>query len=106
VITMPRLAALDAARPRLEAMLEQEYEQRTEALAALGQRRRRRATPDLEATTTAARAALADVALALRRMAEGRYGTCETCTGDIELDRLELLPSARCCRACAPLSAA
>jgi DnaK suppressor protein len=106
VITLPRLVALDSARPHLEAKLEQEYEGHTAALTELMQRRRRRHTPDVEAAATDVRHALADVAQALRRMAEGCYGTCEGCSGDIELDRLEHLPTARYCRACAPSSAA
>ena len=106
VITLPRLAALDSARPRLEAKLEQEYEGHTEVLAGLMSRRRPRTTLDLEATAAQAREALADVALALRRMAEGNYGTCELCAADIDLEYLETRPAARYCAACAPWTAA
>jgi RNA polymerase-binding transcription factor len=106
VITLPRSAALETARPGLEAKLEQQYEGHTEALAALVQRRRRRTADDVAEATAQARQALADVAQALRRMAEGSYGTCERCSGDIEIDHLESQPAARYCRACTPRSAA
>lgn len=105
VITLPRLAALDSARPRLEAALEREYEGRTAELETLLARNRRR-PGDVESATAQVRQAIADVALALRRMAEGSYGTCEECAGDIELDRLETSPSVRVCGRCAPSSAA
>jgi RNA polymerase-binding transcription factor DksA len=102
VITLHRNAALDSVRPTLEAMLEQEYEGHTEALAALIEHRRRRTVVDLEAVTADVRQALADVASALRRMAEGSYGTCERCAGDIEMDYLQMWPAVRYCRACTP----
>src|SRR5512140_2888642 len=99
VITLPRLAALDSARPRLEAKLEQQYEGHSEMLAALIARRRRRPVIDLDAATAEVREALADVAQALRRMAEGSYGTCEQCLGDIAVDYLEEYPASRYCQA-------
>jgi RNA polymerase-binding transcription factor DksA len=49
---------------------------------------------------TSARQAVADTAQALRRMAEGSYGTCERCTAAIPLERLEALPHARFCAPC------
>ena len=54
----------------------------------------------LTALITAARQAVADTAHALRRMANGSYGTCERCTGAIPLERLEILPHARFCVRC------
>jgi RNA polymerase-binding transcription factor DksA len=106
MITLPRRVALDSARPRLEAALEREYEGRTAELETLLARHRRRSPDDVEAATAQVRQAIADVALALRRMAEGSYGTCEQCAGDIELDRLETTPAARVCGGCAPSTAA
>jgi DnaK suppressor protein len=46
------------------------------------------------------RQALADTAEALRRMAEGTYGTCKRCAASIPLERLEILPHARFCAQC------
>lgn len=106
MITLPRVAAMDTAHARLEAKLEQEYEGHTQALAALLARRRRRPSADLEAASVGIRQSISDVAQALRRMAEGSYGTCEQCAGDIELDHLEDQPAARYCRACTPSTAA
>jgi DnaK suppressor protein len=106
VITLPRRPALDSARPRLEAKLEQEYERHTEVLARLMARSRRRTALDVEAVRAEVRLALADVAQALRRMAEGSYGSCELCQADIDLEHLEAQPATRFCRACVPSSAA
>jgi DnaK suppressor protein len=52
------------------------------------------------AMTVASRQALADVTDALRRMAEGSYGTCEGCQGEIPRGRLAALPHARFCMRC------
>jgi DnaK suppressor protein len=43
---------------------------------------------------------LRDIDAALARHAEGEYGQCVGCGGDIPLRRLRSLPSARYCRAC------
>jgi DnaK suppressor protein len=48
----------------------------------------------LAALIASAREALADTARALRRMADGSYGTCERCAASIPLERLEILPHA------------
>lgn len=48
-----------------------------------------------------ARDQLAQVDAALRRLAEGSYGRCERCGGQIAPARLEARPSARTCIACA-----
>jgi RNA polymerase-binding transcription factor DksA len=43
-------------------------------------------------------AELADVEYALRRLDEGKYGTCEACGKPIDKDRLEAMPATRLCR--------
>ena len=55
----------------------------------------------LSAALAAARAGLAEVEHALARVAEGTYGRCETCGGAIPPGRLEALPAATTCVACA-----
>ncbi len=40
---------------------------------------------------------LADIEHALRRIAEGTYGTCEACGRPIDEARLEAMPAARLC---------
>lgn len=43
---------------------------------------------------------LQDIADALKRIAGGNYGTCESCGDDIPKKRLEVLPAARYCVQC------
>ena len=54
----------------------------------------------LAALIASSRHAVADTAGALRRMADGSYGTCERCNDSIPLRRLEILPHARFCVPC------
>jgi DnaK suppressor protein len=89
----------------LRDTLEKQFQRHTDRLADLTVRTRR---PDrggypedtLAALVVSARRTLADTAHALRRMAEGRYGSCEGCAGEIPLQRLEILPHARFCVPC------
>jgi DnaK suppressor protein len=60
---------------------------------------------DVDADTAIARAErdsleLTEVAEALDRMADGRYGSCETCSKEIGYTRLLVHPAARRCLAC------
>ena len=50
-----------------------------------------------------ARAHLAEVDLAVERLDDGTYGTCERCGDPIPAGRLEARPTARSCVACAAL---
>jgi RNA polymerase-binding transcription factor DksA len=54
----------------------------------------------IEASLTRAETRLAEIDGALRRLAEGSYGTCERCGGPIAPERLEARPTARTCVAC------
>jgi len=101
VIAVSRVASVKPMRADLQAKLEQEYEGHTAALEALLRRRHRRPGGGEPAAAEHTRRALADVALALRRMAEGSYGSCEQCGGDIEQDLLDRRPSLRHCGGCA-----
>jgi RNA polymerase-binding transcription factor DksA len=40
---------------------------------------------------------LDDIEVALARMDDGSYGTCEVCGGEIGVSRLEMLPATRFC---------
>jgi DnaK suppressor protein len=89
----------------LRARLEDQYEEHSERLAMLlGVPRRRRPSAEVAAalatSVASAQLVLADTAGALRRMAEGSYGTCESCTTPIPLEHLELTPTMRLCQAC------
>jgi RNA polymerase-binding transcription factor DksA len=108
VITLPRSTELSPARTAIAARLEQEYETHTERLAALstgGAKSSHRARPgraEAQAEAVAgARRAIADVAQALRRLAEGTYGLCEHCLDEIPVVDLERSPAARWCPSCA-----
>jgi RNA polymerase-binding transcription factor DksA len=58
------------------------------------------AADDVRALSTSSRQALADIANALRRMAEGSYGTCEHCGDAIPVERLDAMPQVRYCAPC------
>lgn len=89
----------DTARAALAAALEEQYQLRTAQLTQLVTAARRD-DPATAATMASCRQALADIARALRYMAEGRYGDCEDCGRPIPLQRLEILPQARFCVPC------
>ena len=52
------------------------------------------------ALAQAAREHLADIDAALSRLADGSYGTCETCGQPIGAERLTARPAARTCIGC------
>ncbi|MDQ1288035.1 MAG: DnaK suppressor protein [Actinomycetota bacterium] len=113
MITVPRSAELTPARTAMAARLEQEYENHTERLAALlasrarqSARTARRRGPDTAylARVEDARRGIAQVAQALRRLAEGSYGICETCGFEIPLEELEADPAVSSCRTCGTIS--
>lgn len=55
----------------------------------------------LVAQVERSRARLVEIDAALERVGHGRYGQCETCGSPIGAERLEVLPAARQCVACA-----
>jgi RNA polymerase-binding transcription factor DksA len=55
----------------------------------------------LERLDAATRAEVGLILRALRRIANGSYGTCAVCGGAIDAERLRLLPTAIACRRCA-----
>jgi DnaK suppressor protein len=89
----------------LRNTLEEQFQRHTDQLAELTVYSRR---PDhggyddntLATLIASSRQAVADTAQALRRMADGSYGTCERCIAAIPLERLEILPHARFCVPC------
>jgi DnaK suppressor protein len=89
----------------LRVSLEEQFQRSTDQLAESTVRNRQRSRgghhhDTFAALIASARQALSDTARALRRMAEGSDGTCERCTADIALQRLEILPHARYCVPC------
>ena len=53
--------------------------------------------------TFAAESALEEIDAALRRLDDGSYGICQTCTEPISWERLEILPNSRLCTPCQSL---
>ncbi|NJC71369.1 conjugal transfer protein TraR [Planosporangium thailandense] len=89
----------------LRIVFEEQYERHLTQLALLarqpGERGREETGGDAAAAVTATcRLALAEIGRALRYLEEGRYGTCERCHADIEIERLAHQPSARFCDSC------
>jgi DnaK suppressor protein len=56
---------------------------------------------EAEALAGSLREALAEVERALAKLAEGKYGRCESCGQQIAEARLEAMPTARFCINCA-----
>ena len=54
----------------------------------------------LEPISEQVRRELAEIDAALLRIAEGSYGTCQSCGGPMGLQRLRAIPEARYCVAC------
>jgi RNA polymerase-binding transcription factor DksA len=54
-----------------------------------------------EASAARARDAIENIDAALARMAAGTYGRCESCGESLPVERLEAIPHARFCVACA-----
>ncbi|WP_445517478.1 TraR/DksA family transcriptional regulator [Streptomyces sp. NEAU-174] len=64
-------------------------------------RRRSAAQAEVHVKVAAsARMVLADVEAALRRIADGRYGSCHLCRRPVERERLMIIPQARYCARC------
>ncbi len=43
---------------------------------------------------------LRNINLALEKIKKGNYGICEKCGGEIEIERLEVIPEAQFCKKC------
>src|SRR5690349_14089371 len=89
----------------LHAMLEESFAVHTTRLTALTVCRRLPGRGGYEPRTLAAlidhhQRGVADTAHALRRMADGSYGTCQACGRPIPLGRLRLAPHAARCAPC------
>ena len=54
-----------------------------------------------EASSARAASTIADIERALDRLVDGTYGTCEQCGAPIASERLDAIPHARECVACA-----
>lgn len=96
-------AALDALyneyRERAEAI--RRDMQRSEPVEAIEQAQQRQNDEVLNVLLAEAEEGMDQVGLARLRLAEGRYGSCLKCARPIEPARLQALPAASFCAACA-----
>ena len=98
----PRRAQLVAERDRLQDQLQELGVDRNsfdEGFADSGQVTAERG--EVEALAGTLRETLNDIDDALAKFEQGTYGTCENCGGPIADARLEAMPMARLCMACA-----
>ena len=84
----------------LRQSLEEQYELHTNQLAELTVGAGGSDPHTRVALVTSSRRTLSEIAHALRRMAQGTYGSCEQCGRAIATERLEILPHARFCTPC------
>lgn len=87
-------------RARLQQVIELSLAFHDAAAAGPRARQSRPAQRRLMQRAVAARRALADTEEALGRLAAGRYGRCEQCSGLIPPERLADTPEARYCPRC------
>jgi len=97
-----RRAQLTAERERVDGELQELGIDRSsydEGFADSGQVTAERG--EVDALVGTLREALTDIDAALGKLEAGTYGRCESCGSDIAEARLEAMPAARLCMACA-----
>lgn len=100
-MTSARQGQLDVLRLALEDQFEHHTSELTRlTLASTAPEHHGLDRATLAALVDTSRQAVADTTQALRRMADGTYGRCERCQGDIPVERLEIRPQARFCVPC------
>jgi len=92
-----RLTAHDARQ-----WLERERNTRLVQLTAIEENEPDSADPLMAAQTQAIRNVLEEITEAQQRLDDGVYGACQICLQPIPVERLEILPYARCCVGCRP----
>jgi DnaK suppressor protein len=90
----------DEVRDELREVLEAQFQAQTDRLIQLTNRYRLRRDDATAASIAPARQLLADIAHALQRVAEGRYGVCQRCGWRIPRWRLLDQPHASLCPRC------
>jgi DnaK suppressor protein len=95
---IPRPGRLSPA----EAHRRLQHEHRARLVQLENMRERRETTPEdlLTVQRAAVRRVIEDIEAALDRLKDGEYGSCQRCNRPIPVERLELLPYARCCVGC------
>jgi RNA polymerase-binding transcription factor DksA len=92
-----RLTELGARLEAIEQELDSHHDPDWEELAV-----EREGDEVLEATGHAGLAEITQIRAALKRIADGSYGTCVTCGEPVTEGRLDALPWTPNCRRCAP----
>jgi DnaK suppressor protein len=87
-------------RDILEEQFQRHADELSELISCTRQPERGGDEETLIALTVSSRRALADTAAALRRVAEGTYGTCKRCAVSIPLERLQAVPQTSLCLPC------
>lgn len=96
LMLLTRLRELGARLTEIEQALLKEHSKDWEEMAV-----EREDEEMLEALGTAGQAEIENIRRALDRLNDGTYGSCEKCGADIAADRLEAVPYALLCYACA-----
>ncbi|WP_106400883.1 TraR/DksA family transcriptional regulator [Actinocorallia populi] len=95
---MPRPGRLDSGEARRR--LEQERQNRLAQLTALLEGEDSGAGEIADVQLASIRRVVEDIDAALERLEAGAYGNCVRCSRPIPVERLEILPYARCCVGC------
>ena len=94
----PRSGRLDAEEARRR--LEQEHRNRIEQLTVLQEDAESGADEIAGVQRASIQRVIKDIEVALERLEAGEYGNCQRCAKPIPVERLEILPYARCCVKC------
>lgn len=105
-VSPERAAALERIERQLRDRVARTEDRLREMESSLSEMLRDRSTiqEDRDATRQVVSAVHADLRLlhrALERFADGRYGWCNSCGGEIPVERLEAVPTATSCARCA-----
>ncbi|WP_417211330.1 TraR/DksA family transcriptional regulator [Antarctobacter sp.] len=95
-VLLERLRALGLRLDGIEAALESPHSKDWDDMAV-----EREGEEVLERLGASGQAEIARIKAALRRMAQGGYGVCTRCGGEISAERLAAVPEAPLCKDCA-----
>lgn len=96
LVLLERLRALGVRLDGIEEALEAPHSKDWEEMAV-----EREGEEVLERLGESSQAEIARIKAALQRMAQGEYGNCTRCGGEISTERLAIVPEAPLCKRCA-----
>lgn len=103
---MPTYTSQDISRPgrlspaEAHRRLQHEHRARLIQLETMQGHREMMSEEIMAVQEAAVRRVVEDIEAALDRLEAGEYGNCQHCGRSIPVERLELLPYARCCVGC------